>query len=56
MNYGIQILHGNEMIFNSFKYSGISYSLDGGEDSLFRGYKFFFKLESGNSQSGIAII
>ena len=27
------------MIFNSFKYSGISYSLDGSEDDMFRGYE-----------------
>ena len=29
----------NEMIFNSFKYSRINNSLDGGEDDQFRGYK-----------------
>ena len=27
------------MIFNSFKYSGISNSLDGSEDDQFRGYE-----------------
>ena len=29
----------NEMIFNSFKYSGISWSLDACEDDIFRGYE-----------------
>ena len=29
----------NEIIFNSFKYSVISNSLDGSEDYQFRGYK-----------------
>ena len=29
----------NEIIFNSFKYSGISNSLNGGEDGQFRGCK-----------------
>ena len=27
------------MIFNSFKYSGIRYSLDASEDDMFRGYE-----------------
>ena len=27
------------MIFNSFKYSGISCSLDGSQDDMFRGYE-----------------
>ena len=35
----------NEMIFNSFKFSGISSSLDGSEDDQFRGYEH---LEKGN--------
>ena len=35
----------NEMIFNSFKFSGISSSLDGSEDDEFRGYEH---LEKGN--------
>ena len=29
----------NEIIFNYFKYSGISCSLDGSEDDMFRGYE-----------------
>ena len=35
----------NEMIFNSFKFSGISSSFDGSEDDQFRGYEH---LEKGN--------
>ena len=31
------------MIFNSFKYSGISSSLDGSEDGQFRGYEDIWK-------------
>ena len=31
----------NLMIFNSFKYSGISCSLDGSEEDMFQGYEDF---------------
>ena len=33
----------NEMIFNSFKYSGISCSLDASEEDMFRGYEHLQK-------------